>query len=164
MEEMMEIKTTVEASPTAAVPDPGMRESLPPMVVGGDGAPVERTHGLPTWLYIGFCYLVAAGAAFIPLNAVYEGTVEELRSPLLVVAGPVIAVLHLRLAGEVRRFASWGWYGAMIELVCFAMFQIGLAMDGGGGWADGLLEAIVPSVWVWYFWRRRDQFDVDIGG
>ncbi|HYR06923.1 MAG TPA: hypothetical protein VEQ60_04125 [Longimicrobium sp.] len=158
--------TTGEAlphHPDDGRPAPVAEQQLPAAMVGDAARPVERRHGVRGWLYIGFCYLLALLLVLIPLSAVSEGSVGDLRSPLLLLLAPVLAVLHWRLAGEVRRFTSWGWYGAMIELATLVMLKVGSAIAEGFGPAVGLVMSVIELAWMWYFWNRRAQFDVDLG-
>jgi hypothetical protein len=144
-------------------PDPVVEQLLPAAMVGDAARPVERRHGVRGWLYIGFCYLLALMLVLIPLSAVLNGSVGDLRSPLLLLLAPAMAVLHWRLAGEVRRFTSWGWYGAMIELAALVMFKVVSGIDEGFGPAVGLVMSVMELAWMWYFWNRRAQFDIDLG-
>jgi hypothetical protein len=100
---------------------------------------------------------MAVACAGFPLNALYEGRVDTLRYPLLLVLGPAAAVFQWRLAGEVRRFSVRGWYGAMLELACSMLLKLFVIQD-----VQAL--ALIEAAWMWYFWLHRDEFGVDLGG
>jgi hypothetical protein len=143
-------------------------EPLAGLLVGDTARATPRAHGLPGELFIGSIYLMAFGSALRALILVITvATGPGVLPPGMWTTGPascVWAVLQWRLAGEVRRFSRWGWYGAMAELAAAAALKL-------------VLVVMVPAVAPWllavlaveagllrYFWKRRAQFDIDLGG
>jgi hypothetical protein len=141
-------------------------EPLAGLLVGDTALAAPRSHGMPGELFIGFAYLMAVMSvlrAVVLVIAVSNGPGVPVGMWKQGLAACVWAVLHWRLAGAVRRFSRWGWYGAMAELGGAAAMQI-------------VVAAIVPTVAPWvlvllaieagllrYFWKRRAHFDVDLG-
>ncbi|HEU4884307.1 MAG TPA: hypothetical protein VFT45_18775 [Longimicrobium sp.] len=152
-----------DISPTAQ-PAP---EALAGLLVGDTALAAPRSHGMPGELFIGSIYLMAvmsALRALVLVIALGNGPGVPAGVWKQGLAACVWAVLQWRLAGEVRRFSRWGWYGAMAELGAAAVMQVVVAV-------------IVPTVAPWllvllvieagllrYFWKRRAHFDVDLGG
>lgn len=156
---MTDISPTLPSLPAAhAAPDAG--EPLPGMVMGDAAVAASREHGLRGTLFIGFSYLMAAGSGLSAILFAISG-VGTARN---VVGGLVWAVLQWRLAGEVRRFSRWGWYGAMAELAFAAATKL--------FWVFFLRELafmfvmllLIDALMLRYFWTRRAQFDVSFGG
>jgi hypothetical protein len=149
----------------AARPAP---EPLAGLLVGDTALAAPRAHGLPGELFIGFTYLMAFGSALralvLVIGVVTSGPGVLPGMWMMGFASCVWAVLQWRLAGEVRRFSRWGWYGAMAELAAAAALNV--------VWAVILPEMVlwflavlaVEAGLIRYFWKRRAQFDIDLGG
>lgn len=152
-----------EISPT--LPPSQVPEPLPAMVMGDPVASATPRHGLPGMLFIAFSYMMAvsSGLAFIAATyiAASDGVLADVGQAL--VTGPW-AVLQWRLAGEVRRFSRWGWYGAMVELGFAMATQLFLAFVLREVALFFLALLIVDAVLLRYFWTRRAQFDISFGG
>ncbi|HST62802.1 MAG TPA: hypothetical protein VLK84_29115, partial [Longimicrobium sp.] len=84
-----------------------------PGLLMGDVAVPQRRHEWPGWLFIGYCYILAALALFLAASLVIQGTLDGPRPLLFFVLCPVIALVSWRLGREVRSFSSRGFYGAM---------------------------------------------------
>lgn len=161
---MTEVSPTLQpesdAQASSDVPEP-----LPGMVMGDAAVPATRRHGLRGTLFIAFSYMMAAisGVTFVVFaySAASSGSLVEAGWALGV---GVLAVLQWRLADEVRRFSRWGWYGAIAALAVAVVTKL--------FWAFALREVayfflsllIVDALLLHYFWTRRDQFDVSVGG
>jgi hypothetical protein len=156
----MEIKT-LEAAPAAAGLDPGIREALPPVMVG-DVAEVKREHEWPGNLFFVLSYIAAVGLGAGALGAVafslFAGKPSMAGFALVAAAG---AVVQWRLAKEVENFSRWGWYGAMVELGAAALAKLWSMAQGNV--VGGAIGLGIDIAWMHYFWERRDQFDVDLG-
>lgn len=152
-----------EISPT--LPPSQVPEPLPSMVMGDAAAPVTPRHGFPGTLFIAFSYMMAvsSGVAFTVSTyiAASYGVLADAGQALFT---GVWAVLQWRLAGEVRRFSRWGWYGAMVELGFAVATQLFLAFVLREVALFFVALLIVDAVLLRYFWTRRAQFDVSFGG
>lgn len=156
---MTEIQPTLPGV-AAAHTGTEVAEPLPGMVMGDGAVTARREHGLRGSLFIGFSYLMAAGSG---LSAVLFA-ISGLGTATSLVTGLVWGVLQWRLATEVRRFSRWGWYGAMAELTFAAATKL--------FWMFRLPEMalmlvcllMVNAVLLHYFWTRRAEFDVSLGG
>jgi hypothetical protein len=159
---MMEIKTTLEAAPAAAGLDAGIRESLPPLVVG-DRAEVKREHEWPASLFFVLSYIAAVGLAAGGLGCVAFGVFTgELTMAGLGVALGVGAAVQWRLATEVEHFSRWGWYGAMVELAAASVAKVWSMAQGN--LVGGAIGLGIDLLWMRYFWENREQYDIDLGG
>jgi hypothetical protein len=159
---MMEIKTTLEAPPAAADLAPGIRESLPPLFVG-DRAETTREHEWPGSLFYILSYVAAVGLAAGAVGCLAWGVFTA--EPGLAALGLLLGIgggVQWRLATEVQNFSRWGWYGAMVELAAAAATKVWSMAEGNV--AGRLFGLVIDLLWMSYFWERRDQFDVDLGG
>lgn len=158
----MEIKTTFDAPLADPGIDPGIRESLPPLFVG-DRAEVAREHEWPGSLFYILSFVAAVGLAAGAVGCVGWGVFTA--EPGLVAVGLLMGIgagVQWRLATEVQHFSRWGWYGAMVELAAAAATKVwGMAE---GNVVGGLIGLCIDVAWMAYFWERRDEFDVDLGG
>lgn len=158
----MEISTTVEGAPAAAGLDAGIRESLPPVMVG-DAAQVTREHEWPGSIFFVLSYIVAVGlgAGAVGCAAWAVFTLNPATAGLALVLGAGAAVQG-RLAREVEHFSRWGWYGAMVELAAASIAKLWSIAQGNV--VGGVIGLVIDLLWMSYFWERRDQYDVDLGG
>jgi hypothetical protein len=152
-----------DISPTAQ-PAP---EPLAGLLVGDTALVAPRSHGMPGELFIGFTYLmgvVSALRALVLVIAVSNGPGVPEGMWKMGLAACVWAVLQWRLAGAVRRFSRWGWYGAMAELAgAAAMKFVGaVVFPTMAPWFLALLA--IEAGLLRYFWKRRAHFEVDLGG
>lgn len=142
-------------------------QPLSGMVVG-DAAPVApRLHDWPGTLFIGFGWLMTVGSlggACVLFLVAASGGVAFADVWRRAVPGVVLGSLQWRLVTEVRRFSRWGWYGAMAELGAAAAMKVlyGAIMPGLSLVFLALLA--IDAGLMRYFWKRRAQFDVDLGG
>jgi len=162
----MDISPTIHSRRAAAFADEALRGPLPALVMGDGAMRVPRRHEWPGRLFITLSYLTAAAMA---LGVVTFGAFAleyglEPRHWLRVAGVGVWGVLQWRLAGEVRRFSRWGWYGAMTELGAAVAANLGLAMFVPIIGGRGLVMLALNVACMRYFWRRRADFDVDLGG
>jgi hypothetical protein len=152
-----------DISPT--LPPSQVPEPLPSMVMGDAAERATPRHGIRGTLFIAFSYMMAvsSGVAFT-VSTYIAASYGVLADAGQALAAGVWAVLQWRLAGEVRRFSRWGWYGAMAELSVAVVSML--------FWAFALRELayfflsvlIVDVLLLRYFWTRRAQFDVSVGG
>jgi hypothetical protein len=140
-----------------------------PGLVMGDAAAVatSRTHEWPGRLFVGLSYVTSVGCviAVVTLScfaAFGFERVGEFWRPIA--AAAVWGVLQWRLAREVSRFSRWGWIGAMAELGGAALAKVALAVTMPITIPSALVALVVNGAWMRYFWRRRRDFDVDLGG
>jgi hypothetical protein len=131
---------------------------LPGLLVGDVAVPQGR-HEWPGWLFIGYCYFLAALTLFLAVSFAIQGRLDEPRPLMFFVFSPVIALGSWRLAAAVRSFSSRGFYGAMLQLAIFAGAKV-VALAGEGIIA-GLILSVFEFAWMWYFWKRRAQFGID---
>ena len=168
----MEIKPTLEATPGPAGLDPAIRESLPPVLVG-DSRPVaageEETPVENQWpggLFVFLSYLAAVGLGLGACMSAGAAAFGLGRPPLEMLGQAAImgagAVFQWWLATEVDHASRWGWYGAMVELTAASAAKVWMMAEGNV--VGGLIGLIIDLLWMSYFWERRDQFDVDLGG
>ena len=161
------VETTTRLDPRNAgmFADGAPGASLPGMVVGDAGLRAPRRHGWPARLFIGMSYVTAVGLGFgiLGLGLFLAGNGRDMDLlpwvvPRMLLAG-TWAVLQWRLAGEVRRFSRWGWYGAMAELGAATVVKLGFA--AAGAWTLPMVAFNV--VCMRYLWKRRADFDIDSG-
>lgn len=158
----MEIKPALEAPPAAAGIDPGIRDSLPPLFVG-DRAEAAREHEWPGSLFYVLSFVAAVGLGAGAVGCIAYGVfqLEPGMAALALLLG-LGAAVQWRLATEVQHFSRWGWYGAMVELAAAAAAKVWSMAEGNV--VGGLIGLVIDLLWMSYFWERRDQFDVDLGG
>lgn len=165
----MDTTATMDARTAAALADDTLRAPLPGLVMGDAAAGTGRRHGWPGKLFIGMSYLTALGLGggvlamglFLAEHA--RGASIYFPWQRLLLAG-AWCVLQWRLAGEVRRFSRWGWYGAMAELGAATVTKLGLALFAPFAVPWTLPAVAANLAWMRYFWKRRADFDVDLGG
>jgi hypothetical protein len=170
MEALRTMQTT-EISPPLSAPivhgQARVAETLPGMVVGDGAFAGPRVHGVRGSLFIGFSYVMAAGSACVALMWSISAATGGLLPATLwkeALTAAVWAVLQWRLVGEVRRFSRWGWLGAMAELsVASATKLVWISTAPGQAWL--MLPFLgINLAMAHYFWMRRAQFDVSLGG
>jgi hypothetical protein len=151
-----------DISPTLppALTEPETAEPLPEMVVGDAAFAAPRVHGVRGTLFIGCSYVMAAGSGFSALLFAISGGVAGTNA----IMGLVWAVLQWRLATEVRRFSRWGWYGAMAALAAAAAAKVFWVFYLREMAFLFLMLLVIDAFMLHYFWTRRGQFDVDLGG
>jgi hypothetical protein len=155
---MTDISPTLPSAPVLAEPE--TTEPLPEMVVGDAASASPRVHGVRGALFIGFSYVMAAGSAFSAILFSISGGLAGTNA----ITGLVWAVLQWRLATEVRRFSRWGWYGAVTELAAAAAAKVFWVLYLREMAFVFLILLVIDAFMLRYFWRRRAQFDVDLGG
>lgn len=111
---------------------------------------------MPGKLFIGWCYLSSLLLIVTSILLVFTEPFREMW--MVVLAFPAVSVVHWRLGGKVGQFSRFGWYGAMFELAGATAAKVGLFGIGG------LLMSVFELLWMGYFWNRRAQFDVLLGG
>ncbi|HEV3049458.1 MAG TPA: hypothetical protein VGX50_04080 [Longimicrobium sp.] len=161
------MQTTATVSPpTAALADDAFRAPLPGMTVGDSAVTAPRLHEWPGRLFIACSYAIAGalGLGVLIFGAFALRYGLEPRHWVRVGAAAVWAVLQWRLGLAVSRFSRWGWYGAMAGLGGAALVKLGLAVMIPITAGNALVVAAINGAWMRYFWKRRDQFDVDLGG
>jgi hypothetical protein len=158
----MEINPTLEAAPPAAGLDSGIRESLPPVVVG-ERAEVSRDHEWPGSFFYVLSYIAAVGLGAGALGCVvfgaFTGKLGMIGTGLALGVG---AAVQWRLAKEVEHFSRWGWYGAMVELAAASVAKLWTMVQGNP--VGGAIGLGIDLMWMRYFWEHREQFDIDLGG
>jgi hypothetical protein len=155
----MEITSAVDAR-TAPGLEPGIGAPLPPLVMG-ERAEATGKHEWPGSLFIFLSGGAALGMAAVALLTAVWGLNGD-ANLALGAGGGVLAVLQWRLTREVSRFSRWGWYGAMVELGAAAAAKVWTMADGN--LVGGAVGLCIDVMWMRYFWTRREQFDVDLGG
>ncbi|HEX2079168.1 MAG TPA: hypothetical protein VHG08_15695 [Longimicrobium sp.] len=167
----MQTHAATEPRLDAADLDPGLREALPPVIVGEAPADVvdeteERPwdNDWPGGVFVFLSYAIAAGlglGAFVSAGAAALGLgrppLEMLGQAAVLGAG---AAFQWRLAGAVEHCSRWGWYGAMAELTAAAAAKVWLIADGNVAW--GVIGLVIDLLWMRFFWNYREQFDVDV--
>lgn len=142
-------------------------DALPGLVMGDAARPASREHGVPGKLFIAFGYGTAAVSAVtaIVLALAIAASVDLPGSFWRqVLTAAAWAVLQWRVASEVRRFSRWGWYGAMGELGIASVTKIvSIFLVPQAAFVFLFLVGINAGL-MRYFWKRRAQFDVDLGG
>lgn len=152
--------TDISPTSAAGLAEPETAEPLPEMVVGDAAFASPRLHGMRGTLFIGFSYVMAAGSGFSAILFIISGGLAGTNA----ITGLVWAVLQWRLATEVRRFSRWGWYGAMAELAGAAgakLFWVFFLPEMAFVF---VLVLVIDGFMVRYFWTRRAEFDVSLGG
>jgi hypothetical protein len=170
-EEMMEIRTILEATPAPAGLDPAIRESLPPVLVG-DSVPVAAGEETPVdtqWpggLFVFLSYLAAVGLGLGACISAGAAAFGLGRPPLEMLGQAVVmgggAVFQWWLATQVDHGSRWGWYGAMVELTAAAAAKVWMMAQGNV--VGGAIGLCIDVAWLASFWKNRDHFDVDLGG
>ena len=161
----MESQTTIPAPPAAAFPGEGFRAPLPGMTMGDAGVSVTRRHEWPGRLFIAISFATAGALGLgVPILAAFivSGGLEP-RLWVRLGAMAVWAVLQWRLSREVSRFSRWGWFGAMAELGAASLAKVAMAVVAPFTAPSALVMLAINGAWMRYFWRRRAQFDVDLG-
>lgn len=154
---MTDISPTVHPAP----------EPLAGLLVGDAAVAAPRSHGILGELFIGGTYLMALVStlrAVVLVIAVSDGPALAVGMWKQGLAACVWAVLQWRLAGIVRRFSRWGWYGAVAELGGAAAMQVVVSVlyPVIAPWL--LVPLAMEAVLLRYFWKRRADFDVELGG
>ncbi|HEY0019682.1 MAG TPA: hypothetical protein VGC13_25485 [Longimicrobium sp.] len=160
------METTGSNLPAASVANEFAQAPLPGLTMGDIAVPARRKHEWPAGLFILLSYVTAGGMA---IGAVTFGAFGvryglEPRSWVRVAGVGVWCVLQWRLAREVKRFSRWGWYGAMAELAGAALVKLGVAATYLFTLPSALVVLAVNGAWMRYFWNRRADYDVDLGG
>ena len=158
----------MKLSPVAEAPlritglDP-VERPLPSLVMADAAATGANRHAWPGTLFYGASYLMAAGLAVVSVLGVVSAVTQgwEARFYALPAIAAVWSAAQWRLAREVRRFTRWGWYGAVAEMGASILANVwGMAQGEVGG---GLCGAVLSTLLLRYFWKRRAQFDIDPG-
>jgi hypothetical protein len=156
--------TSATAEPSSAsIPLEAVREPLPAIFVGESVVAGPTAHEWPGKLFVGLSWLIAGGLGILACVTMSRGVLSlEPQTFGLGVAVGVWCLVQRRLTSGVRQFTRWGWYGAMMEVGAVTAAKLGaLAMGTASGVGLGL---ILDIVWLHYFWRRRADFGVDLGG
>lgn len=163
----MQTTTTLDPQASGVFADEAPRAPLPALMVGETAASAPRRHDWPGRLFLRIGYAIAA---MCPVGIVVLGcfaafgmeTIAEVWKPMAAMA--VGGVLEWRLCREVSRFSRWGWIGAMAGLGGTALLKVGAAVMNPVGIPSALTVLAVNGAWMRYFWRRRADFDIDLGG
>jgi hypothetical protein len=160
------METTAGSNLSAAsAADESSHAPLPGMTVGDTAVSDRRDHEWPAGLFILLSYVTAGGMAIGAVTFGAFGVRYGLEPRRMRVAGVgVWCVLQWRLAREVKRFSRWGWYGAMAELAGAAFVKLGVAATYLFTLPSALVVLAVNGAWMRYFWNRRADYDVDLGG
>jgi predicted benzoate:H+ symporter BenE len=151
--------TALDAPLGAAALAPDAGDSLPALVVG-ERPEIRREHRWPGKWFYGLSYVMSVclgvGAVGFAMGSVVN--LQPVMAGFALLLGLGSAV-QWRLATEVQHFSRWGWYGVMVELSVASAANV-WAMEGG----DSIVGVAINLLWMRYFWKRRDQFDIDLGG
>lgn len=161
----MESNAIPSPTPTALSGEP-LRGPLPGMTVGDAAVTAPRRHEWPGSLFVTLSHATAGalGLGVLIFGAFALRYGLEPRHWVRVAGAGVWAVLQWRLGVAVSRFSRWGWYGAMAELGGAALAKLALAVVAPFTVPGALVIVAINGAWMRYFWKRRDQFDVDLGG
>lgn len=162
----MNTTTTLDPRTPGLFADEAPRAPLPALVVGDAAVQTPRRHGWPGRLFVGMGYVTALGlgCTVVALGFLVGDSGGELWGKVwqrLLLAGG-LGVLQWQLAGQVRRFSRWGWYGAMVELGAATLGKLGLALYAPFAIPWTLPMMAANLAWMRYFWKRRADFDVDL--
>lgn len=132
-------------------------------------APAE--HGWPASLFIflsnmaalgsGLGTLVVGGIMVAGLSSGEWQHLDRLPMTLSLAAG---CVMQRALAVHVKRFTRWGWYGVMAELAFLTLSKASVMVTEPAAIPGAVVGIGVDLLWMRYFWNRRADFDVDLGG
>jgi hypothetical protein len=153
---------TLERPPAAGRAGAGWRP-LPAIFVGESAVAAPAVHAWPGKLFVGLSRLTAYGLAIYMVMALPYGLLGlNPRSLGMGLLAGVGVVVQRRLAEGVAHFTRWGWYGAMAEVSAVTAAKLWALATGS---ASGIgVSLLLDVVWLRYFWRRRAEFDVDLGG
>jgi hypothetical protein len=163
---MMETTSTMQSPRVVPFADESLRAPLPALTMGDTAVSGPRQHGWPARLFIALNYLTAGalgiGAVLFTGVSLRYGLEPGWWARLVGVG--VWSVLHWRLASEVSRFSRWGWYGAMAGIAAAVAANVGLGLYVPVVGEGGLVMLALNVAWIRYFWKRRADYDVDLGG
>jgi hypothetical protein len=166
-------ETTLGQEIDAPALEPAPANWLP--LTAGDQVALTREavaeHGWPASIFIFLSYLTAVGLGVGAAGAALTGIVALVSADwpfagflLLATAGLSLGVvLQYSLAQHVRHFSRWGWYGVMVELACITLAKVNLLLTEPDAAAGGMAGIVIVLLWMAYFWKRRADFDVDVG-
>lgn len=162
----MDTTARMDAPPTAALADDAVHAPLPGLTVGDAGEAAPPRHDWQGKLFV-VCSHATAGA--LGLGVIIFGALAlryglEPRHWVRLVAAGVWGVLQWRLGVAVSRFSKWGWYGAMAELGAAALGKLSVAVMAPYMAGSALVVLAINGAWMRYFWKRRADFDIDLGG
>jgi hypothetical protein len=156
--------TTLDPRGGGMFADDAPRAPLPGLVMGDAAVGAPRRHGWPGQLFVAASYLSVLG---LGCSLVYAGVLIAENPHVwpkvwqrMLISG-AFAVLQLRLAGEVRRFSRWGWFGAMAELGLATAGKLAVSLLSPFTVPCTLPMVAVNLLWMHYFWKRRADFDID---
>lgn len=160
----MNSTSTLDPQTPGLFADDALRAPLPALVMG-DAAVRTRRHGWPGRLFVGMSYVSALGlgCTVLALGFLVGDSGGALWGKVWqrLLLGGAMGVLQWQLAGAVRRFSRWGWYGAMAELGAATLGKLGLAVLAPFA-VPWTLPAIAANLaFMRYFWKRRADFDID---
>ncbi len=155
---------TLERPPAAGHAGAGWKP-LPAIFVGESAVAVAApaVHAWPGKLFVALSRMIAAGLGIFACVAIPSGLfMLEPMTVALGVGTGVWCLVQRRLTTGVRHFTRWGWYGAMMEVGVVTAGKLWALATGS---ASGIgISLLLDVVWLRYFWRRRAEFDVDLGG
>lgn len=153
---------TLERLPAAGHAGAGWRP-LPAIFVGESAVAAPAEHAWPGKLFVILSWMIAAGLAIFAFVAIPSGLfMLEPMTVALGVGTGVWCLVQRQLTKGVQHFTRWGWYGAMMEVGAVTAAKLWALATGS---ASGIgISLLLDVVWLRYFWRRRAEFDVDLGG
>mgnify|MGYP004495896541 CR=1 FL=1 len=155
------LSDTAAACPHCGAPAPG-----PPAA-----AHARRAHGWVGKLYVGLCYLAAAGYTLMALLILVMPLaspphIRETAEPVQIVVGfGAVILLAIACGRGVQRFRRWGWWlatgvSAAVVLGCVVAMLMPMEADQSSVRTGALFIIACHVPFLAYFWMRRRDFNV----